>query len=1005
MRLLFDSHDLELLAIVNDVLHRDTERKGLKRLFDPLLHPHGIKEMAAPQALRIAYAVINLLDSLDVGKAGDRIQALRSLQDEILNIGQTDLPRNTARVLLQIMKEIVRSKDHPERQIELAHDFRLAASGKPRIIHRQMERNHLLEMPEAWNQLAFDDHVHDAHTKGRKSPTHLIMDAWIKGIRRLTVVYYNYIRPEAAEELFQAAEIVGIQVRVGLSLMARFYDRYAHFICIPRGFPNVKEFLLFLSEPKFRAFLAEGEKVSLYQQRHVLAVLERFNRKHRFDLEARYGIEVPELDAQSFLAYVGYGQASLLHLGEFIHQQIAPQLEVRGQAPREGAGTDEQGPREPQEPGEERRCLDSEKLVDLYLRPSANPELPDPSVPSHEEDLPPLLRLGPRQLLERLYALHGSYRITLNLSNLHREDVLEILYDCGGLISRLEIFNLKDYVAGKTAHLPDILSLQKTINEGNVVGLKKHVRSILQHLQSGERPGDDQRSDKFREILQNILLLQAWYQKTPLASVIGSDSTSRSHHGYGMGLVVRETLPKRAQKIAAQAHQISARPIPVLARILLQRTYRLAGAQEDGLRERLSRRFPVLRFWLHPPRDHWMVDHYDLVLGREGNILPLGGFREEEGGGTSGEPRQTRPASSSWSRLNSGLKNALKILCGFIPAFLTFALTKEWWLLAYGGAFVWFGITGMRNILQSVLGGGGLRRSPLLRWKEYVSWDRVSDSLLFTGFSVPLLDYVTKTVLLDNLCGITTSTHPAILYTVMSLANGLYLSSHNAFRGLPRGAVFGNFFRSILSIPLAIGLNALAGGILGLAHIPEVNDVLQKWAAIITKGASDCVAGFIEGLADRTENIRMRARDYQAKFRQLLDTYARLELHYPETDVLALLESPQTLLDSLNKEAGDLEKMLIINALDLLYFWLYQPRARSVMRKCMARHTPEEQQIIVRSQSVLRREREISQLFIDGLIGRNFAKGLAFYLDHYRSYIDSLTALENPPPPEAEQDA
>ena len=66
------------------------------------------------------------------------------------------------------------------------------------------------------------------------------------------------------------------------------------------------------------------------------------------------------------------------------------------------------------------------------------------------------------------------------------------------------------------------------------------------------------------------------------------------------------------------------------------------------------------------------------------------------------------------------------------PAFLTFALTKDWWVLAYLGAFIWFGITGLRNILQSVLGGGGFRRSRLLNWNDYISWTRITDSLLFT---------------------------------------------------------------------------------------------------------------------------------------------------------------------------------------------------------------------------------------------------------------------------------
>lgn len=65
-----------------------------------------------------------------------------------------------------------------------------------------LARYHLPEMPEEWNQLAFDDHVYDANTLGRKSPTHLIMDAWIKGLRSLTVAYEYWVQPEAAREDF-----------------------------------------------------------------------------------------------------------------------------------------------------------------------------------------------------------------------------------------------------------------------------------------------------------------------------------------------------------------------------------------------------------------------------------------------------------------------------------------------------------------------------------------------------------------------------------------------------------------------------------------------------------------------------------------------------------------------------------------------------------------------------------------------------------------------------------
>ena len=60
-------------------------------------------------------------------------------------------------------------------------------------------------------------------------------------------------------------------------------------------------------------------------------------------------------------------------------------------------------------------------------------------------------------------------------------------------------------------------------------------------------------------------------------------------------------------------------------------------------------------------------------------------------------PFQDRP---SLKHVNSGLMNSAKVSLGFVPAFLTFYLTKDWWLLAYFGAVTWFGSTGLRNILQ-----------------------------------------------------------------------------------------------------------------------------------------------------------------------------------------------------------------------------------------------------------------------------------------------------------------
>ena len=165
---------------------------------------------------------------------------------------------------------------------------------------------------------------------------------------------------------------------------------------------------------------------------------------------------------------------------------------------------------------------------------------------------------------------------------------------------------------------------------------------------------------------------------------------------------------------------------------------------------------------------------------------------------------------------------------------------------------------------------------------------------------------------------------------------------------------------------------------------------------MISKAASDCVAGVIEGLADRHENIRARVGDYSAKLRQLFDTYTRLELLFPEMDVLEMLESPKKFIQTINTEAQDLERIIIINALDLLYFWMYQPRSRSALKTRIRNMSEEERQIFVRSQYILQRQREISQLFLDGIIGKNFSKGLAFYLDRYPEYLAALQQMASP---------
>jgi hypothetical protein len=227
----------------------------------------------------------------------------------------------------------------------------------------------------------------------------------------------------------------------------------------------------------------------------------------------------------------------------------------------------------------------------------------------------------------------------------------------------------------------------------------------------------------------------------------------------------------------------------------------------------------------------------------------------------------------------------------------------------------------------------------------------------------------------------------------MALVNGIYLSSHNAFRGLPKEAIFGNFFRSVLSIPIAVFLNSMIGGILTVAAVPDVNSVLQKWAAIISKTASDIMAGVIEGTVDRYKNINARFQEYRKKFSDLMGIYAQLELLFPEKRKLEILEKPQKIQKKTNLEVQDLEKIICIHALDFLYFWMYQPRAQSALRRLLHDITEEERHIFISSQFTLQRHKEISQMFIDGVLGPDFARALSFFLSHNEPYLKEIKRI------------
>lgn len=1002
LSIFFDQEDHELLRMLDEIRGKEKESRHLRALLDPYMHPRGIKELTSSRELRIAHAVIELLNSLEKGKASERLQALRSVHDEVLANDQTSFKKNTARALLQIMKELVRVGDHG-RQLELAHDFRATLSGKPRVVRAMLRRYNLLEMPEAWNQVAFDDHVHDANTKGLKSPTHLIMDAWIKGIRSLTVIYYNHISQDAAREILEAAEIMDVKVRIGVEFTPLLRGKQAHLIWAPRGFSDASDFVTFLNEPAVRELMSAGERLNLHHAGKIMSLLDEFNAKGRLTLSLRFGIELSPLSREEFQRFAANGQLSLVHMAELIFDKLHPLMAERityieNRLREQGVSEEERKTLARQ--AEEMNVVDPEEIAAMYLGATDSPS----SSPSTHDDAtdggaaPWLLKCGVLQLLNIFRVLPAGFRLTLNISGLSTPDVIEVLFLCKGDITHLELFNLKDYLAGPAGNLSEIQELGDALNDGHTIRLKKLLRSTIARCKENLSESSREQAETLCQILHDLPEFESFYRGASLGIRMGSDSTERSRRMHGMGFVVLDTLPWRARADVRRSLGCNRLILPAKISVheVSMKIPRKGVMPSTRIALELVSKLPLIGRLTFAHSKDWLEDKkVTLVPQGRGNIVTFGGFHPEKDNGFL-EGSSKRPMNTgirSLRYLNTNLLNSLKILLGFVPAFLTFWLTNDWWLMAYSGAFIWFGITALRNILQSVLGGGGFIRSPLLKWNEFVSWQRVADSLMYTGISVPLLEYLVKTVLLQRHFGVTVGNNPVILYSTMALVNGIYIASHNIFRGFPAGVTASNFPRAFLSIPAAWALSFGLETLLSLCGVPAPADALQKWAAIISKTASDCVAGIIEGAGDRVINIRLRLDDYALKVSQLFETYSKIELLFPDDDVLSLLESPKDFVKRVKVEARDLEKAMIINALDLLYFLWWQPRAPTALRLVLAGMTEEERSIFVRSQMVLVREKEISKLILDGLIGKSFPAPLTFYLRHTSAYIKRINKI------------
>jgi len=744
---------------------------------DARFHPLGVARWFKKRRISIAEAYLAVVRDLGSSHARSRLRALRSMMDASFHTQALDMPLNAARVQMALIKEAVKSRGDRRRQLELLGDFSVSSRGRERSIRRLLSELDLVELPEDGRRLeemdaGFDTHVHDAGTSGRKNPTQLLIDAFIKGISRVGIAYGGSSSVSMMEEALEAGAILGIRVDIGIQAGLDFQGERFHITALLPRMRGSRELGRFFERNRHELKpLLEGLEED---QAKRLAAIERrmdaFNEGPLSSLNAgfpdRPAYKVPKLRMKDLAASVGLERARLEHLGDLLWRSYGPialnrllYLKVeRGKAARDArrglVGQDALEEIEGRYAAmrEEYRKLSPDALRRRYF--------PEADHASAFDELPEL-----RRMLDRAGC---GLRLVRSLE--HGLSRLQRLLDEGfGLFDEIEVYNIKDCLGRESA---EIAALCRIVSERN----EARARGGL----------------------------------APCLPVVGSDSTERSPDLPGMGFIRADFL--RGARGRAYAARHAALPEPV-ARLARSRGGAVGEAAPEGTRSR------------RPP------DGRILCMGRA--AAPA----ENRVGDEEDSPPAPIPLLRTLRYLNPTLSGLAISLVGFLVADL---------VIGPGYAILWLAITGSRNALADLI---AVRGATLRQWSaKSVDWPNVAQSLLWTGFSVPIMAFIKSRFDLAWPALHQGLAYEAAKFFLISFANGLYIASHNLLRGFDKAVARANLFRTILSWPLATAASPL-GNLLGVPSIVQS----KLW--------SDVVGGIIEGSRKYVRTLRLRNRD------------------------------------------------------------------------------------------------------------------------------------------------
>ncbi|HNW33692.1 MAG TPA: hypothetical protein PKM25_02090, partial [Candidatus Ozemobacteraceae bacterium] len=729
----FNSEIESLVDAVNHKLDEPPTRLNIRHLS----HPGGFIRDFGKRRLSIAGAYIKIARDLSPNSAEERLAALSMLVDQSLHAKTINMPLNTARIQIDLMKEVVKSRSDRRRQMEAMADFGLVSFGQEAVVRRFLNKLHLVEVPEEEKPLreldmGWDDHVHDFLSEGRKTPTQVLLDAFVKGISHLTLVYSNLDERRMIHEAISAGNLLGIKVSIGIEFSVGHSGTRRHYMYVPPDTTDSKQFFAFFDERRivFAPFLTGLRTNAASRHKTMVAAVERFNTMQRPRLNSGWEPDspcwFPPLTLEELDRIVACGQISRVHIGELLFQKFRDILQ--------------------------RRVLQLKAQV-LAARDRLNrgiySEWEYKNISSQYDSVREQFETMTPESLRTAY-MEGRDVVDYDSEFAEEEPILDTLVGQGGrivMIHPLEI-GLKDsmlHLLRHTARMTHIETLNlrdsSARNPNDLIIFNKFVYLLNNGTEDDVTNFLEQHgiSDNAREQVRNTRQITG---KRPLIPVCGSDSTGRDPTIPGMGFIKVNNIPESVRPQFLESHYKVPRPIADLV------------------------------IW-----EGKKIDSPDAPIGSASDVVCMGKigkpFRNLVG---DEETLDLVPPGEFWAYLNPGLKSLWRIAVGFVIAF-SFMNYQYGELLGVVFATLWFIITGTRNMLVDLLASSGIA---IRNWSmRNVNFDNISQSLFWTGFSVPILGMVK--IAFDAYWPLekTGFLFEGVKFFFLCISNGMYIGIHN----------------------------------------------------------------------------------------------------------------------------------------------------------------------------------------------------------------------------------